>query len=279
MAMPQDRQDVHVLGTNVFPHFYNPLNFITTISRTVLGWLTINITAFTRTDHGNRYLSFARVFLGWLVLQFVKDFAFFVIALWSAFGGGSSYLGGWMFRFYTPLFVFMCVWQGWRNSRRKHYCHSLSFGTSRLMPLMWKLAKWLPETMQNGQLGERLDWWTYQIVEPGLALGLGWAVGRILDPTFGLYLQICAVALFLEAHFAYADRKNRYYDTLDAMVESEVMQAMIEGKPAPQHTGVHAIPMAAEWLAAEPLDIEATLLETMGTSLPASVALDDSGEE
>lgn len=264
MALPQDRQNLHFVGTRVFPYVYNPLRFIKDISLIVLGWLTINITAFTRTDHGARNFSLDRVFLGFLVLQFVKDFAFFAMAFVSAFGGGGS-IGGWMFQYYTPIFLLMCTWRGWKNSRRKHYVHSLSFGQSRLMPLMWKLAKWLPKEMQNAQLGDRLDWWTYRIVKPGLVFGLGWGIGQTLDPTFGLYLQICAVALFIEAHFAYSDRKNRYYEILDSMVESEVMQAMIEGKPAPQQSGVHAIPMMMPSFESERIDLEAALIEVMGS--------------
>lgn len=263
-----DRQNVQFLAESFIPDAWRPLRFITEVLTVLLGWLTLSITVWTRVSHGDRYLSLSRVILAWLTMQLFGSLTWMALGFLSAMGMRQGGFGGWMLNPYATAFLVMCAFAAWKNRQRTYYQHSRSFGVSRLLPLLRKLAALLPAEMRDAWLEEKLDWWTYRLIEPAMIFLLGWLVGQTLDPTMGLYLQVCSVALLLEAQLAYSDRKNRYFDHLDALLESHALQAMIEGKPAPQHTGVHAVPMPAEWLTFEPLDVETTVQHTLQGSAP-----------
>lgn len=137
---------------------------------------------------------------------------------------------------------------------------------------MHRMAAWLPlDLSKDAWLENRLNWLAYRVVHPALVFGVGWLVRETFDPAFGLYLQISSGAIFIEAHLAFKDRKDRYYDFLDALLDSHALKLMIEGKPTPQKLGVHAIEMTSN-MDIEPLDIEETVLATIGNNTQESVA-------
>ncbi|MEZ4614420.1 MAG: hypothetical protein R2867_02745 [Caldilineaceae bacterium] len=90
-------------------------------------------------------------------------------------------------------------------------------------------------------------------------------------------MQVCSIALILEAHIAHSAWMNRYYDIRDAWLEGNALQAMLEGNTVPQHVGVHAVALPAEQLSFEPLDVEGIVQQTMTGGDPQIVTSDHDG--
>lgn len=255
------------LAKSTLPHAYYPLRFVKDILDVLLGWITLPTNIFLSYSFGYRYLTLDRVIFAVLSISIFSSVSWLILGFMTQYGMRSGRVGGESFSLFILLFLLMAAWQGWQNHKRPYYQHSRSFGISRLLPVLKVIAALLPfDTSDDIWLGDRLNWLAYRLLHPALVFTIGWLIKNSFDPAFGLYVQISAAAIFIEAQLAYTARKYRYYDHLDALLDALALQMMLEGKPAPQRAGVHAIPMTAESFPIDPLDIEASLQAIMGQS-------------
>lgn len=218
-----------------------------------LSWITLTISCFSRYAFGERVMTLERIVLAFMTMKVFGFFLWLFLGLMGLFQGGlgvGSLVGGvrmpgiymaW-FNFYGLVMLVVCLfhwgwirWLRWRG--RVWYSHS--FGISRFNFLIW-LSKLQP--IRALYISDPL---LYRIIEPAFWFWAGsWLKGN-LDATTGLYIQIAAVALFIEANQAFRHMRNQELDQQDAMIEAAYLQQAREGKPKKETAGFSMVAPAA----------------------------------
>jgi hypothetical protein len=203
-------------GTEQWRMFEAFLSILSLIS----GCFAVSVVVFIRKDFGERYLSWLNLFFGYTV---VANFLFLGTLLMSLSGMffrrvsiGSPRL---MFIFWFA-FIVMSVYRRVEISRKINAgvaWHSMYAGTS-LLPLPFAQEK------------------IYKFFEPVAVFAVGnflWSI----SPQVGLWLEISAVALYVNNHIIYYNERRALLDIRDAEIESKFMSAALSGKPARETAG------------------------------------------
>lgn len=243
-----------------------------------LGWWSIPLELLMRKEFGSRYLSFLRLYMGYVVMGLFTFLFTFVgvlaggISPLAFFGysgslrtlfanGGSSVL----YHLVYWAVVGMACWHRyriWRRERDGVPWHSMSFGISRLAAIPWqRLIDAVPGLSNYVTID---DFFLLRFVEPGMcylvALGL-----RRVDSLLGWWLLIASVALFLKSNLVYWDLKGRTQDLMDANLEASYLSAALAGKDKQETAGWSVVPAPVEGLFEHtPFDLHMTVREALG---------------
>jgi len=203
-------------GTEQWRMFEFFLSLLSLIS----GCFAVSVVVFTRKDFGERYLSWLNLFFGYTV---VANFLFLGTMLMSLTGMfyrraplSSPKL---MFLFWLA-FIVMSIYRRVEISRKNNAgvaWHSMYAGTS-LLPLPFSQEK------------------IYKFFEPVTVFAIGHFLWN-LSPQVGLWLEVSAIALYVNNHIIYHNERRALLDIRDAEIESKFMSAALSGKPARETAG------------------------------------------
>jgi len=179
----------------------------------ISGCFAISVVPFVRKDFGERYLSWLNLFFGYTV---VANFMF----LGSLFSFLARWGGQQVMTLFWLAFIGMSVYRRWEITRKNTggvEWHSMYMGTS-LLPLPFSQEK------------------IYKFFEPALVFGAGYLLNA-LSGQVGVWLEISAVALFINNHIAYYNERRAMLDMRDARIEAKYFSAALQGRPASETAG------------------------------------------
>lgn len=198
-------------------------NNILSIAVWLLSLMSLPIELLFRRRFGVRYVDYPLLIA---MLLFTNSLG---TVTWTVkvMGGHGAYPSlGYAFSFVAfGLGLFYRVQGGFRE-RRGELWHSYSPGVSHL-------ARWLPLPSTLVQ----------RFVEPLLAIGLGLLLRDSLNSYLGTIIMMGGIALFLKELIRHTVQRNRYLDVVDAQIEGQVMQTLLQqgwfekGSSQRQHQG------------------------------------------
>ena len=251
MAEKPSKDKVH-MGPS-FPKTVQQIQGLKNLILLVFSWITPTILCFSRTKFGERVITLEQILLSFLTM---KVFGFF---LWLGLGISGLLSGGigasvmftgirlpglyldW-FNLFNLLVLIACLchwgWIQWKRWRREVW-HSQSFGISRLNILIW-LSR-----LQPFRLLHLSDGLLYRVVEPLIWFWIGSWLKVNLDMVTGIYIQVAAFALFVQANAQYRDLRNKILDQQDAEIEAVFLEAVRKGAPKKETAGFSLVAPAA----------------------------------
>lgn len=186
----------------------------------VSGCFCISVVPFIRKDFGERYLSWLNLFFGYTV---VANFMFLGTILMSMAGmffrGARMSSPRLMFLFWLG-FIAMSIYRRIEINRKNNAgieWHSMYMGTS-LLPLPISQEK------------------IYKFVEPAAVFAVGHFLW-VISGQVGLWLELSAVALFINNHIVFYNERRAMLDMRDAQIEAKYLSAALSGKPARETAG------------------------------------------
>jgi hypothetical protein len=174
----------------------------------LLSLLSLPIELFFRRRFGVRYVDYPLLVAMLLFINSLGTVTWTVKVL----GGHGAYpIIGYAFSFLAfALGLFYRV-QGGLRERRGELWHSYSPGISHL-------ERWLPIPSTLVQ----------RFLEPGLAILLGLLLRDSLSSYLGTIVLMGGWALFLKEFIRHTVQRNRYLDVVDAQIEGQVMQTLLQ---------------------------------------------------
>lgn len=203
--------------------YFEQLRAIVAIVMIVLGWWSVSLEVFLRRDFGERYMSFIRLFMGFMIMGLSAG-GFQLASL--ADSNPLSRAGGFLF-FQFIYFGYMVaaivhlVRIQLRNRQGVRW-YSMSFGVSWLSFLPVK------------------DWLLYRYIEPGLCFLVGLVIS-LVSGAAGTWVMIAAVALVIKNNIAYNQARAALLDSIDAEIAAQYLIAARQGAPKTETAGFSAV--------------------------------------
>lgn len=255
---------------------FKALSVIANIVVIVLGWWSVPLECFIRREFGERYLSWLRLWLGYMM---IKTFTFGYVLIGALSGGISTmaffgYSGGLQSIFMngTHSLLYHLFFYGfiasailhryriWERNQQGRW-HSLSFGVSRLAGL--PLQDWVDRIPRLSKWVRVDDWFLYTVLEPGLCFALALFL-RQFDGLLGTWLLVASIALGLKNALVYFEQRGKLLDLVDAQIESTHLSIALQGADKAQTEGFSVMPVPATGMfSADTLDIAATVADTL----------------
>ena len=198
---------------NTYDNQDNILRGLEQIVRLILGWSSVTLEIFIRTDFGSRYLTMGRLIMGWVSMQV---FFFFYEGSFTGMKGTTS-----PHQFLLIIYILAYIGFGVFHSYRIHQrtilnrpWYARSFGSSRLSRLMSIPA------FRIGSLRIAIDEWAlYRFVEPALCFLLVALIFPYSATRAWLIWAACAMAL--HNAMLYSSLRQPVTDSEDAAIEQE----------------------------------------------------------
>ena len=247
--------ELNYVASSLAPNTWHPLMAISQIAMMVMGWLSVTLEVFVRRDFGERYLSWLRLFLGYLIMDMITLIPRIIFSMIPFMSGPTIATSS---LFMKAFFIMGAYhqWRIWQRNRQGIAWHSASFGVSRFTAL--------PVS----------DWVLYRFVEPGICLVAGFII-KTVDPVMGIWVIAASISLFIKNQMVFNDQRARLLDIIDARIESAAMKGALEGKPKQETAGFSVMAVPEMNLIDESIpDIAATVTATMNSAQPEVIALD-----
>lgn len=221
--------------------------FAKNIFYSVLGWFSITIEAFIRTDFGERYYTKGNFFVGWMLVGMItffgqvfasSSFSWYVFAMWKGF-------------WWLSMFHF---WKIWVNNQIGSPQHSIYGGISRLQPLGRLIMKFLnplsallarivgrftlsgtnykrlDESLKLSEPFKNEEEFTKKWIEPLLIFFLATFSFRMGEGILGFWLFICSLSLLVHTHMGYDISRHDELDVSDSIIDAAFQKEDIEGQ-------------------------------------------------
>lgn len=245
-------QNAAAVAALFMPDLVKYLQTLVSLVMIMLGWVTLALEVFLRRDFGERYLSWVRIILAWIVLS---TFFVFAITIGSIFGEISRLLV-----LFVVGFAILCLFhriQIWRRNRRRAIWHSMSFGINWFAPVWERMQRALQERGLGGLARYFDDWTFFRLIEPLFCLWLAFLV-RFIDPIMAIWLGLSGLALLLKNNLIYNAMYSRFLDLMDAKIEAGFYSEALAGKPKGATAGFSVVslpPQVRRVAAGQPLGL------------------------
>lgn len=259
-----------------------PLNFLsalTGLAMIILDWFKVTLVPFVRIPGtvGERYFSLLHLFLGYMALQSFT-FMYSVFGILSgnlsdlaflAYSGSLSTLfissSGLIYHLYLYSFLLLSavhLFTIWRRKRRGIRWHSMSDGISWLEYVPWQLLRLIPFVGKYIRVDALM---ISRFIEPGICYWAGTLLWQV-EPLLGWWLIVSSVALGVSSNVSYVYMRGRVLDLMDAQIESDYLSSALGGAHKRETAGFSVVPVARQWLNEGPIDISASVQETLSSS-------------